>query len=64
VPDRAQEFLTEGYVAHVGFEQDGRPYVIPMLSTRPTAPTASISIAACPAARCGSWLPVCRFARR
>ncbi len=31
VPDRAQEFLAEGYVAHVGFEQDGRPYVIPML---------------------------------
>lgn len=31
VPDRAEEFLTEGYVAHVGFEQDGRPYVIPML---------------------------------
>jgi nitroimidazol reductase NimA-like FMN-containing flavoprotein (pyridoxamine 5'-phosphate oxidase superfamily) len=31
VPDRAQEFLTQGYVAHVGFEQDGHPYVIPML---------------------------------
>lgn len=31
VPQRAQEFLAEGYVAHVGFEQDGRPYVIPML---------------------------------
>lgn len=31
VPDRAQEFLAEGYVAHVGFEQEGRPYVIPML---------------------------------
>lgn len=31
VPDRAQEFLAQGYVAHVGFEQDGRPYVIPML---------------------------------
>src|SRR5271167_4100315 len=30
-PERAQEFLTRGYVAHVGFEQDGRPYVIPML---------------------------------
>ena len=31
VPHRAQEFLEEGQVAHVGFEQDGRPYVIPML---------------------------------
>ncbi len=31
VPDRAQEFLAQGSVAHVGFEQDGRPYVIPML---------------------------------
>jgi nitroimidazol reductase NimA-like FMN-containing flavoprotein (pyridoxamine 5'-phosphate oxidase superfamily) len=31
VPERAQEFLAKGYVAHVGFEQDGRPYVIPML---------------------------------
>jgi uncharacterized protein len=31
VPDRAQEFLAQGHVAHVGFEQDGRPYVVPML---------------------------------
>jgi nitroimidazol reductase NimA-like FMN-containing flavoprotein (pyridoxamine 5'-phosphate oxidase superfamily) len=31
VPERAQEFLAQGQVAHVGFEQDGRPYVIPML---------------------------------
>lgn len=31
VPERAQEFLQQGRVAHVGFEQDGRPYVIPML---------------------------------
>src|SRR5581483_10834224 len=31
IPQRAQEFLAQGYVAHVGFEQDGRPYVIPML---------------------------------
>jgi len=31
VPERAQEFLAQGYVAHVGFEQDGQPYVIPML---------------------------------
>jgi nitroimidazol reductase NimA-like FMN-containing flavoprotein (pyridoxamine 5'-phosphate oxidase superfamily) len=31
VSQRAQEFLTQGQVAHVGFEQDGRPYVIPML---------------------------------
>jgi len=31
VPERAQEFLAQGHVAHVGFEQDGRPYVIPML---------------------------------
>ena len=31
VPERAQEFLAQGQVAHVGFEQEGRPYVIPML---------------------------------
>ncbi len=31
VPDRAQEFLTSGRVAHLGFEFEGRPYVIPML---------------------------------
>lgn len=31
VPQRAQEFLAEGQVAHVGLEQDGRPYVIPTL---------------------------------
>ena len=31
VPQRAEKFLAEGYVAHVGFEQEGRPYVIPML---------------------------------
>ena len=31
VPERAQEFLEQAYVAHVGFEQDGYPYVIPML---------------------------------
>ncbi len=29
--DRAGEFLAQGQVAHVGFEQDSRPYVIPML---------------------------------
>ena len=31
VPERAEDILASGYVAHVGFEQDGRPYVIPML---------------------------------
>lgn len=31
VPGRAKKFLALGYIAHVGFEQDGRPYVIPML---------------------------------
>jgi uncharacterized protein len=31
VPGRAQEFLAQGQVAHVGFEHGGRPYVIPML---------------------------------
>ena len=30
-PERAQEFLAAGNVAHVGFEREGRPYVIPML---------------------------------
>lgn len=31
VPDRAQEFLASGTVAHVGFAYEGRPYVIPTL---------------------------------
>ncbi len=31
VPQRAQEFLEAGRVAHVGFEFEGRPYVIPTL---------------------------------
>lgn len=31
VHQRAQEFLSQGMVAHVGFEQDGKPYVIPTL---------------------------------
>ncbi len=31
VPQRAQEFLAQGQVAHIGFEHDGRPYVIPTL---------------------------------
>jgi len=31
VPDRAREFLQQGHLAYVGFQQDGWPYVIPML---------------------------------
>lgn len=31
VPERWQEFLAQGMVAHIGFEQDGLPYVIPTL---------------------------------
>ena len=31
VSERWQEFLAQGMVAHVGFEQDGLPYVIPTL---------------------------------
>ena len=31
VPERWQEFLARGRVAHVGFVQDGLPYVIPTL---------------------------------
>lgn len=31
VPERWQEFLASGMVAHIGFEQDGLPYVIPTL---------------------------------
>jgi uncharacterized protein len=30
-PERWQEFLVHGRVAHIGFEQDGLPYVIPTL---------------------------------
>lgn len=31
VPQRAQEFLLQGKVAHIGFMQDGLPYVVPTL---------------------------------
>src|SRR5579872_3974394 len=30
VPDRAAEILSAGYVAHVGFIEEGRPVVIPL----------------------------------
>src|ERR1700751_2039404 len=30
VPDEAAAILAQGTVAHVGFVQDGQPYVIPM----------------------------------
>ncbi len=30
VPEKAAEILAEGFVAHVGFVQDGMPYVIPL----------------------------------
>ena len=31
VPQRAQEFLAQGRIAHIGFVQDGLPYVVPTL---------------------------------
>lgn len=31
VPSDAQNFLSDGMVAHIGFEMDGKPYVIPTL---------------------------------
>lgn len=31
VPERASQFLAQGHIAHIGFVQDGLPYVIPML---------------------------------
>jgi nitroimidazol reductase NimA-like FMN-containing flavoprotein (pyridoxamine 5'-phosphate oxidase superfamily) len=31
VDERAQEFLSHGHVAHIGFVVDGKPYVIPTL---------------------------------
>ena len=31
VPQHAQEFLVQGKVAHIGFMQDGLPYVVPTL---------------------------------
>lgn len=37
VLDRAEEFLAQGHIAHIGFEQEGRPYVIPMLYHYSTA---------------------------
>jgi len=57
VPHRAQEFLAQGQVAHVGFEYDGRPYVIPSSTiTPPIAPTASTFTSDSPAAPCSNWL--------
>ena len=54
VPHRAQEFLAQRQVAHVGFEHDGRPYVIPILP--PITPTASTFTADSLAAPCSNWL--------
>jgi nitroimidazol reductase NimA-like FMN-containing flavoprotein (pyridoxamine 5'-phosphate oxidase superfamily) len=30
VPEEAAQILAEGYVAHVGFVEEGQPYVIPL----------------------------------
>ncbi len=63
VPQRAQEFLAEGQVAHVGFEHDGRPYVIPMLYQYSVDQPDRIYLHSGPASRTlrqlASGIPVC-----
>lgn len=63
VPQRAQEFLVQGQVAHVGFEQDGRPYVIPMLYHYSTDRPDRLYLHSGPASRTlqhlASGIPVC-----
>jgi hypothetical protein len=63
VPQRAQEFLAEGQVAHVGFEHDGRPYVIPMLYQYSADQPDRIYLHSGPASRTlrqlASGIPVC-----
>ena len=66
VPDLAQEFLAQGYVAHIGFEQDGLPYVIPMLYQysveRPESALCTWRVDQ--PDRSGILRRACRFARR
>jgi hypothetical protein len=63
VPDRAQEFLTSGHVAHVGFEYEGRPYVIPMLYEYSSKRPDRIYVHSGPASRMlnalATGIPVC-----
>ena len=63
VPQRAQEFLAQGQVAHVGFEQDGRPYVIPMLyhysANRPDRIYLHSGVASRTLRQLASSIPVC-----
>lgn len=63
VPQRAQEFLEQGQVAHVGFEQDGRPYVIPMLyhfsPARPDRIYLHSGLASRTLQQLSSGIPVC-----
>jgi len=63
VPDRAQEFLASGQVAHVGFEYEGRPYVIPMLYEYSAKRPDRLYLHSGPASRLiaalSSGIPVC-----
>lgn len=63
VPDRAQEFLAAGYVAHIGFEYEGRPYVIPMLYEYSAKAPDRLYLHSGPASRMlkalASGIPVC-----
>jgi len=63
VPGRAQEFLASGQVAHVGFEYEGRPYVIPMLYEYSTRRPERLYLHGGPSSRIldalASGIPVC-----
>ncbi len=63
VPERAQEFLATGQVAHVGFEFDGLPYVIPMLYEYSSKRPDRMYLHGGPSSRIldalGSGIPVC-----
>lgn len=63
VDERAGEFLAQGRVAHVGFEFERRPYVIPMLYEFSAEQPQSLYLHGGPASRMlkalASGVPVC-----
>jgi nitroimidazol reductase NimA-like FMN-containing flavoprotein (pyridoxamine 5'-phosphate oxidase superfamily) len=62
-PSQAAEFLAAGMVAHVAFEQDGEPYVIPMIYQFDAADPDHLYLHGAPVSRLiqhlGSGMRVC-----
>lgn len=63
VPEKAAEFLAAGLIAHVGFVQDGQPFVIPMIYGFDPAEPDRLYLHGSQASRLQNWLatgaPVC-----